>query len=144
MDGPLVELPVSVPDDLQLCDGLGLGKDGLLRSWIAMLHEAYSRGECSPLFHPEAYDLLDEPMDGLLQAARALRPSVWLTQLRDVARWWRERSAFRVKWGSRMAACASNSTVPSEPPCLPVDGMTGNAREWHGGWSVIDERRVQN
>ena len=101
IEGPLVELPVSVPDDLQLCDGLGLGKDGLLRSWVAMLHEAYSRGELfAPLFHPEAYDLLDEAMDGLLQAAGALRPSVWLTQLKDVARWWSERAGFRVIWGS--------------------------------------------
>ena len=145
IDGPLVELPVCVPDDLQLCDGLGLGKDGLLRSWVAMLHEAHSRGELfAPLFHPEAYDLLDEPMDGLLQAARALRPSVWLTQLRDVARWWRERAAFRVRWGSEDGRlciefdCGERATVLARGW-----HWTGNPREWHGGWSVLDERRVR-
>jgi Polysaccharide deacetylase len=143
-DGPLVELPASVPDDLQLCDGLGLGNDGLRRAWTAMLEEAHSRGELfAPLFHPEAYDLLDAAMDGLLQAAHALRPSVWLTQLRDVARWWRERETFRARWVSREDGLSIEFDCGERATVLARGWRwTGNPREWDGGWSVIDERRV--
>jgi hypothetical protein len=98
----------------------------------------------APLFHPEAYDLLDEPMDGLLQAARDLQPSVWLTQLRAVARWWKERAAFGVRWASEDGRLSIEFECGERATVLARGWRgTGNPREWHGGWSVIDERRVQ-
>ena len=93
--GPVVEIPCSVPDDLELFDGLSLGEQGMLAAWLDVLHEVHRRGELfAPLFHPESFDLMQGPIEDLLDAAARLQPSVWLTQLRDVARWWQEKSAF--------------------------------------------------
>src|SRR4051794_9820077 len=45
IDDGLVEIPVSVPDDLQLYDGLGLGPDGVLSAWTSMLKTTHRRGD---------------------------------------------------------------------------------------------------
>jgi hypothetical protein len=142
LDGELVEIPASIPDDLQLCDGLGLGEDGLVRAWLAMLERSHAREELfAPLFHPEAYDLLEGAVETLLEAARARRPAVWLTQLRHVARWWRERAGFRATTtpeagGVRVDLhCSPRATVLARGR-----GLGGAARPWDAGWSVLDDR----
>jgi hypothetical protein len=142
-DDGLVEIPVSVPDDLQLCDGLGLGEDGVLRAWLATLTSIHRAGELfAPLFHPEAYDLLEAPVAGLLDAVRAQRPSVWATQLRDVAGWWRERRGFTAR------AAADDGGLLLEIDCsaratVLVRNWPAPARAWDGEWSVLDARRLR-
>jgi hypothetical protein len=143
LDDGLVEIPASVPDDLQLCDGLGLGIDGLLEAWIETLEQTHRREEVfAPLFHPEAYDLIKTPFEGLVRAAAAQRPAVWLTQLRHVARWWRERAGFRVT-SRRTADGLSIELECSERATVLARGWRWRAcaREWDGRWSVLDERR---
>ena len=94
-DGWVVEIPCSVPDDLELFDGLSLGEQGMLAAWLDVLHEVHRRGELVRAALPsESFDLMQGPIEDLLDAAARLQPSVWLTQLRDVARWWQEKSAF--------------------------------------------------
>lgn len=144
-DGDLVELPASVPDDLQLCDGLGLGEEGLADTWVQMLAEAHRREALfAPLFHPEAYDLLDAAVDALLGAVRVQRPAVWATQLRDVAAWWRERRAFAVRAapadGGAMldVDCSTRATVLVRNWPWPA-----RMRSWDGAWSVLDDRRLR-
>ena len=141
----LVEIPASVPDDLQLCDGLGLGEEGLLRAWLEMLRQTHRREELfAPLFHPEAYDLLEAAVDGVLDAARAQRPTVWLTQLRDIAAWWRERSAFGVRTTAQGGGlvldfdCSARATVLVAHWPWPA-----TLRPWDGAWSVLDDRTVR-
>ncbi|HWH96175.1 MAG TPA: polysaccharide deacetylase family protein [Baekduia sp.] len=141
----LIEIPVSVPDDLQLCDGLGLGEEGLRRQWLLTLQETQRRGELfAPLFHPEAYDLLETAVDGLLDAVRAQRPAVWATQLRDVAAWWRERAAFGVRTIAEDGAlvleldCSERATVLVSRWRRPAA-----LRPWDGPWSILDDRRIR-
>jgi glycosyltransferase involved in cell wall biosynthesis/peptidoglycan/xylan/chitin deacetylase (PgdA/CDA1 family) len=93
----LVEIPVSLPDDLQLSDGLNLDPEGIQQVWTAMLHQVHQRGELFVLlFHPESYDRCAQAFENVLREARRLRPGVWVTQLRDVSRWWREKAAFAI------------------------------------------------
>ncbi len=145
LEDGLVEIPASVPDDLQLCDGLGLGEDGLLRTWLETLHQTHRREELfAPLFHPEAYDLLEAAVDGVLGAARAQRPAVWLAQLRDIAAWWRERSAFGARTSAQDGAlvldfnCSERATVLVARWPWPA-----TLRPWDGTWSVLDDRSVR-
>jgi hypothetical protein len=142
MEDGLVELPASVPDDLQLADGLALGSDGLLDAWLDMHGQAHDRRELfAPLFHPEAYDLLADAIGGLLRAALARRPAVWLTQLRHVARWWLERSAFRARFDERDGRlsialhCTDRATVLARGWRWP-----SSQRAWDGDWCVLDDR----
>jgi hypothetical protein len=93
------------------------------------------------LFHPEAYDVLAEALDGLGLAARARRPAVWLTQLRDVARWWRERSGFRAHFAEQ------DGRLSIELECTPRAVVLargwrwpGRQRAWDGEWRILDDR----
>ena len=95
MTGALVELPVSLPDDIQLRDGLGLGEEGLTSAWSEVLRRTHARGELFVLmFHPELFEECRLALEAVLALSASLRPAVWLADLRRVARWWREKSAF--------------------------------------------------
>src|SRR3712207_8759518 len=43
ISGDLVEIPTSVPDDLELCDGLRLGEDGLAEAWLSTFEQVHRR-----------------------------------------------------------------------------------------------------
>jgi glycosyltransferase involved in cell wall biosynthesis/peptidoglycan/xylan/chitin deacetylase (PgdA/CDA1 family) len=93
----LVEIPCSVPDDLQLTDGLRLDPSGIQRVWTDMLQQIHRRGELFVvLFHPESYDHIGSALEGVVREARRMQPGVWITQLRDVSRWWQERAGWSV------------------------------------------------
>jgi hypothetical protein len=144
LEDGLVEVPASVPDDLQLCDALGLGPDGLLRVWVETLRETHRGGELfAPLFHPEAFDLLEESVDGLLQTARALSPAVWLTQLREVARWWRERAGFAVRLSQRDGLLTVDFDCSTRATVLGRGLPRANGRAWDDDWSVIEGRQLR-
>jgi len=94
-EGDLVEVPVSVPDDLLLVDAWRMEDGAVLDAWKGVLQAVHARGELFVLmFHPEALDRIAAALDGVVAEARRLTPAVWITQLRDVATWWREKSHF--------------------------------------------------
>lgn len=145
LDGALVEIPASVPDDLQLADGLGLGTEGLVRAWSDMLDLTHEREELfAPLFHPEAFDLFEDAALELLAAAGRRRPAVWLTQLRHVAGWWRELAGFQARMALDDGAvvvdldCSERATVLARGR-----HWDGNETPWDGAWFVLAGRRLR-
>ncbi len=91
----MIEIPVCVPDDLQLHDGLDLDANGISQVWIEMLHQTYVRGELFNLiFHPELGSVCNQSFEGLLQSAAQLVPAVWIAKLCEINDWWREKSNF--------------------------------------------------
>lgn len=93
----LVELPVCLPDDLELHDGWQLDPEGVAQAWIQVLQRSHQRGELFDLlFHPELADLCQEPLAAVLREARRLDPLVWIARLCDVSDWWREKAGFGV------------------------------------------------
>ncbi len=127
----LFELPVCVPDDLQMRDGLGFDQDQLTAAWLTLLENTHRRGELLNLmFHPELSSFCEAPFVTLLEKARSLRPAVWVTMLREVSEWWQERSRFSVEIRSENGGrtltfqCSDRATLlcrgfepisPSEP-----------------------------
>ncbi len=96
----LVEIPVCVPDDLQLHDGLGYGLEQVSRVWLDILRKTHHRGEVFNLmFHPELASFCEAPFLKVLQEAKLLQPAVWFARLREVCAWWMEKSTFRVETG---------------------------------------------
>jgi hypothetical protein len=139
----LVEIPASIPDDLQLWDALAVGVDGVARAWGDALRAAHGRSELfAPLFHPESFDLIRPAVENVLQAARGLRPAVWPTQLRELARWWRERGRFAAhvvpeRRGLRVVLeCSERGTVL-------VRGLAPDGAPWDGRWSVLATRELR-
>jgi len=93
----IVEIPISLPDDLQLHDGFRLGPEGITRAWSQILHRTHRRGELFVLqFHPELAWRCQQPLVTLLREATRLQPPVWIARLRDISDWWREKSSFTV------------------------------------------------
>jgi hypothetical protein len=85
----LIEIPVCVPDDLQLYDGIGLGPEVIGQVWGKMLVQIYERGELFTLmFHPELASFLEIPFQSLLQKASQFHLPVWVARLREVSDWW--------------------------------------------------------
>jgi Polysaccharide deacetylase len=133
MDG-LVEIPVSLPDDLQLLDGVGLRGEEIAETWSVILDETHRRGELfAPLFHPETFDLIRVAIEVVVEQARRLRPAVWAAQLREIAHWWRERSEFTATQSAEGHAlrvdlrCSPRATVlardwPERHGTIPWDG----------------------
>jgi len=92
----VVEIPVSLPDDLQIYDGLRMGAEGLAQVWTEILHRTYRRGELFVLqFHPELAWRCQQPFRAVLEEAGQLKPSVWVARLRDIGQWWREKAGFQ-------------------------------------------------
>ena len=93
-----VEIPVCVPDDIQLHDGLNLKSTGISAAWIEMLHQTHQRGELFNLiFHPELGSDCKRPFEDLLQEAISLTPTVWIARLHEIYDWWQEKAKFQVE-----------------------------------------------
>lgn len=93
----LVEIPVSVPDDLQLKDGLGCTSGDLSGIWVDLLQRTYEHGEIFNLmFHPELASFCEKPFFDLLTATKSYTPGVWVARLGDIAEWWWKKSTLRI------------------------------------------------
>ena len=145
MSGQLVEIPVCLPDDLQLLDGLKLDERGIQQAWTDLLRQTHRRGELFDLmFHPESFDQCGPALEAVLREARDLAPAVWITQLRDVNRWWREKSGFTVQsigngHGSRLTFHGSErATVLVRH--MDIGEPT---RAWYGSYRVLEGRTLR-
>jgi peptidoglycan/xylan/chitin deacetylase (PgdA/CDA1 family) len=132
----LLEIPVSLPDDLQCLDGLGTGVAGLTDAWRQILHASHARGELFvALAHPETADECADAFVGLLRDARSLQPAVWVTRLVDLADWWNERRSFAVDVAGCLVRvrCSDRATVLLRGP-----GPEGVP--WSDGYRVVSMR----
>lgn len=92
-----IEIPVCVPDDLQLHDGVHLEAQKVAQVWTEILNQTHNRGDLfTLLFHPELAEHSEELFGAVLQQARSLQPGVWIARLCDISDWWREKSNFGV------------------------------------------------
>jgi len=119
----VVEIPVCLPDDLELHDGLHLGREGMTQAWSQILHRTHRRGELFNLaFHPELAWYCQQPLVRVLHEATRLQPPVWVTRLRDISNWWREKSSFAVAISHTPAGLRISFTC-SERATILVRGL---------------------
>jgi hypothetical protein len=138
----LVEIPVCVPDDLQLYDGLQIGIEAMIKVWTRVLHRTHQRGELFNLmFHPELVEVCEQIFPALLQEAKNLEPAVWVARLRDISAWWYEKEEFKVEMTSTESGlqldihCSPRGTVLSR-------GLALSGEAWAGNYKLVEERRV--
>jgi len=94
LEGSLVRIPYSLPDDEALVHRLSLTTiDQMSALWLAILRCSYERGELFTLgLHPERIFTCQEPLVAVLSEARQLDPPVWIVRLDEIAAWWRART----------------------------------------------------
>jgi len=132
----MVEIPVCVPDDLQLHDGLHFHPAQVALAWTQMLEQTHKRGELfTLLFHPELAVQGEDLFGAVLIHARRLQPAVWIARLSDISDWWREKSGFAVTI-SRTPAGLHLSFTCSERATILVRGLgtCGSERVWDGAY----------
>jgi hypothetical protein len=141
----LVEIPVTLPDDLTLHDGHQLGRDGLAEAWIHVLRATHERGEMFILmYHPELGGPCQWAFATLMDEAARLRPGVWLARLRDISCWWREKGTFAMDVSSTDAglhlsfACSDRATIL-------VKGLATDSEEppWDGVYRQLRARSLE-
>ncbi len=141
----LFEIPLCVPDDLQLHDGLQLGPEGIGQAWCQVLDQMHRRGELFNLvFHPELAALCRDAFVYLLQRAQQCRPAVWVTRLCDVIDWWREKAAFEVEVaeapsGLRLSfTCSPRATLLARGfgPCV-------SGQRWDGAYERLQSKVLE-
>ncbi len=140
----LVEIPVCLPDDLELHDGLQLGPEGMTQAWSQILHRTHRRGELFVLvFHPELAWRCQQPLITILGEARSLRPPVWIARLRDISSWWREKSSFAVAISHTPAGLHISFTC-SERATILVRGLgpCGSEYLWDGAYYRLKGREL--
>jgi peptidoglycan/xylan/chitin deacetylase (PgdA/CDA1 family) len=139
--GQLIELPVSLPDDLQLLDGLNAGESGIRDAWLEVLRRSHERGELFVvLVHPESFYDCAGALNALVASARSLSPTVWIARLDDLADWWAELATFSVSVDGRSVAfsCTDRATV-----LVRGLGPLPSARDWFGRYSVLTDRTLE-
>jgi len=138
----MVEIPLCVPDDIQLYDALGLGVDAIIKVWMRILKKTHQRGELyNQMFHPELVDIDEQVFPTILQEAKALTPRVWITRMRDISTWWYERNAFWVdmiptRTGLQLEFhCTPRATILSRGLALPGEA-------WADQYQLIHSSQV--
>jgi peptidoglycan/xylan/chitin deacetylase (PgdA/CDA1 family) len=136
----IVEIPVSLPHDLLLHDRLHMGVEGARHVWLEILRETHRRGELfNLLFHPESFSLLKPAMEAVWKEAGRLSPHVWVTRMRDIEEWWREKASFSTEITPRSVSfrCSDRATILVRS--LPGAGPT---RGWSPPYDVLESRRL--
>lgn len=141
----LFEIPVCVPDDLQLHDGINLQPAGIAEVWEEMLSQMHKKGELYNLiFHPELSSVCGESFAEMLRQADSLRPVIWKARLRDISDWWKEKSHFT------MELCEDKTSLQVSFLCTPratilARGLDrfGSWAHWDGAYYQVKERTIQ-
>lgn len=91
--GQMIEIPVSLPDDDMVLDRIGnKTPQFLFNVWLQILENVRNRREVFVLqAHPERYDFFYIALSQLIYQANTYG-DVWITNLGEIANWWKERS----------------------------------------------------
>ena len=97
-EGTLLRIPTSIPDDEMLFDRLRFTDPKEVGGiWNRIMQRIYDLGGLYTLnLHPERAVLCKPALETLLSCASTQQLPVWITSLKDVAMWWKERSQFRL------------------------------------------------
>jgi peptidoglycan/xylan/chitin deacetylase (PgdA/CDA1 family) len=143
--GEVVELPIGIPDDLQMFDGLNMEPKEIGRAWSAVLHQTHRRGELFVLlFHPELLDDCQDALKAVLDAAITLQPRVWITTRREVAAWWREKAGFSAEVSEHGASLRIRFVCSERATILLRNVVTGaGVIPWDGATQALQSRELE-
>jgi peptidoglycan/xylan/chitin deacetylase (PgdA/CDA1 family) len=100
--GKVVGIPVALPDDEMLIDRLGIADPKTIESiWANILEKTREQGGIFVLqLHPERFAICRDALEGLLKRASHPKQGIWMTSMKEIAEWWKEKSQFEVNFKS--------------------------------------------
>ena len=113
----VLDIPVTAPDDEILYERYRLrSADSMQKAWCKIFEDIHRRGELfHVLFHPERFPQISRAIDGLVDYVQSRNPSVWMTRLDELARWWSLRRNWR--W-NRVSNGRVELQIPEEASVL--------------------------
>ncbi len=149
----LLRIPTSIPDDEILFDRLRItDPEEIGNIWSKVMQRVYDLGGIYTLnLHPERAVLCKQALDILLSFASTRPLPVWITSLKDVAQWWKERSQFKLNitplapgmWRVE-AQCTPRATILArhltieDQPAIPWSGADMRV---HSNWFTVSAIR---
>jgi len=144
MEGDLVLIPYSLPDDEALVNRLSLKTTAQMTNiWLAVLRRSYELGELFTLgLHPERVLACREPLTAVLSAARRLNPPVWIARLNEIAAWWQARAATTVKItdiaiGKLQVTIAGPAGTTMLARAVEIEAYDAPAVPWTNGYQQV-------
>lgn len=146
IEGNLLRLPTSIPDDEMLFDRLRITDPKVVgQIWAKVMEQVYIRGGLYALnLHPERGTLCKEALDILLDYAHNRPLPVWIARLDEIAAWWRQRSQFRLHFSPLGAERWQVEATCGDAATLVVRHVTLEEQTpvaWYGVDERIDARR---
>ncbi len=142
--GDVVCVPIALPDDEMLVDRLGIRDSKRIGNiWTEILENTYERGGLFVLqLHPERFAICREAMEMLLDKALHLKQGVWVTGMKEVAEWWKEKSQFELTFEPIPQRGYKVHCQCSDRATLLGRNLPGQASQapFHRDYRVIKER----
>jgi hypothetical protein len=145
LEGTLVRIPTSIPDDEITFDRLRItNPQEVGRLWSEIMERIYEREGIYTLnYHPERGLLCNQALQQLLEFASNQPLPIWITRLGEVANWWQERLAFRLSFSPRESGSWQVSAT-----CTPRATLLGrylevvdqSAQSWFGAEYRVEAR----
>ena len=146
LNSGVVNIPIGLPDDEMLVDRYNITENIIIESiWKEIFKNSYQKGYVFVLhLHPERMFVCGKAMDELLKEAKSLNPAVWITGMKEVTDWWKEKSKFTItlqtksKRGYRVKCdCPDKATI------LGLNLHTDNSPDYfYHNYQLIKEREV--
>ncbi|MBI5030562.1 MAG: polysaccharide deacetylase family protein [Chloroflexi bacterium] len=97
-DNDLIRIPYCLPDDEAFVDRFHTNPARMTELWSSILKSTHVRGELFTVaIHPERILFCQQALSRVLDDARKLQPRVWMTQLYQIADWWKARTQAQVR-----------------------------------------------
>ena len=103
LQGNIVCIPIALPDDEIIIDRLGITDSKKIgQIWTEILESTHRRGDIFVLqLHPERFAICREAMEMLLDKALHSKRDIWVTGMKEVADWWKEKSQFEFSFEAK-------------------------------------------
>lgn len=139
----IVEIPVSLPDDELLTKCLKIKNKELLSNiWINILQQTFKRGELFTVqLNPERIKYYDRAIHDLIYISNKLKPKVWLTSLKNIAEWWKEKRGFSLEIDKVGAHKYKVRVDCSERAMVLIKTKGDNRRRFYKNYGIIKRRK---
>jgi peptidoglycan/xylan/chitin deacetylase (PgdA/CDA1 family) len=137
--GQMVCIPLVLPDDEILIDRMGIkDSDRLTGIWLDILEQTYARGDLFVLqLHPERFIFCGKPMDALLNHITNSNMRVWITDMCEITKWWKERSAFQFEITKQPDDRCAIRCECSDRAVVLVRNSPDTAPPFHNGYQRV-------
>jgi hypothetical protein len=145
-DNDLVRIPYCLPDDESFVERFQADAARMTDLWTTMLQDTIARGEVFTVaLHPERILFCQSALLQVLRTARKNVPHVWMTQLYQIAEWWKARTRALVhvtqEDGDELCVTASG---PAGLTLLAREvEVTSAARNWGQSYLQADGTQIK-